>query len=715
MFQSSRSRLFLYYLLVMAAILCLFSAAFFGLFSRSLYHQVDENLETLARVAGRSFTQVNQESDYLKNLDEAPWRDIFNSKQQGLEWFDAQGQLLASQGKLKLLFPPKKGFWTLISDKDLIPYQIRTFTLSITLDRSIQGQSTFEGYIRSSQTTEQLQKVQNQFLWQLGSSILTVLGLIAISGLWLTKKALEPVMQSFKQLQQFTADASHELRGPLTAIKASVDVMRNHPERFEQKDAKKIAAIASATQQMTHLTQDLLFLARTDAKENLSEGEWHTLALDALLDDLFDWLEPVAEAKNIQFSYDCFAKAKIKGDQAQLSRLFSNLLENALNYTPESGRITLRLVQQNQSALVSIEDTGIGIPQDSLPFVFDRFWRADQARSYRHGGTGLGLAIAQAIARRHGGQITVSSQIGQGSCFQVILPLYRPEAANSITRWSSWKNLKLSQTLRSNKSLRLFKKSALISAILMLSVLPILMFMIALNQVETFEGLQFPQGGISFADEVVYYKPDNDSEPIQLTSFKDGLYNPFAALGIPNLQHDKRFFFFEQARNVVNLGKGGSLSLKFTDNLLSGNGNSDHDLWIFIGKQPTKALAVAISQDGTIWHNVGYVDHQQGGIDLDHWGWHKNDFFSYVRLSLEIPTEHPAQYSQSDTVAIDAVGAITSVKIVPSKTGLMLLSSPLTRGLIGFIVLLGLGLGVRYGWQQKNLSRRKLMKDNSPV
>ncbi|PSF37487.1 hypothetical protein C7H19_09980 [Aphanothece hegewaldii CCALA 016] len=707
MFQSSRSRLLLYYLLVMAAILCLFSAAFFGLFSRSLYHQIDKNLETLARVAVPSFNQISQSSDYLNNLDEVPWREIFNSEQQSLEWFDSQERLLASQGNLKLVFPPKLGFWTLISDRELIPYQIRTFTLSITLDRSIQGQSPLKGYIRSSQTTEELQTVQNQFLWQLGISIIAVLGLIAISGLWLTKKALEPVMQSFKQLQQFTADASHELRGPLTAIKASVDVMRNHPERFEQKDAKKIAAISSATEQMTHLTQDLLFLARSEAKGKPTASEWHCLALDTLLDDLYDWFESAAEAKDIEFNCYFSGTTKIRGDQAQLSRLFSNLIENALNYTPQAGKITISLVQQNQSAKVSISDTGIGIPSDSLPFVFDRFWRADQARSHRQGGTGLGLAIAQAIARSHGGQITVSSKLGQGSCFQVILPLYRPETAKSMTQWSSWKTSILSKSLNTNQSLRLLKKSALMSAIIMLSILPPLILTITFNQVETFEGLKFPQGGISFADEVVYYQAKPQTQPIQLTISQNSLNNPIAALGIPNSQSQKRFFFFKQPHNVVNLSLGGSLILKFTDNLLTGNGNSTPDLWIFIGEQPTiEALAVAISQDGTIWQNIGFVDHQQEGIDLDRWGWHKNDFFSYVRLTYLPSTEKVAQYSNSNTVAIDAVGAVTSVKIVSSDTGLFPLNSPLTRSLIAGIVLLGVGLGARYGWK-KTIKKRK--------
>lgn len=709
MFQSSRSRLLLYYLLVMAAILCIFSAAFFGLFSRSLYRQIDEGLETLVRVAVPSFTQVSQNNHYLDDLEEAPWRDIFNSEQQSLEWFDTQGRLLAHQGKLKLFFPPKIGFWTLVSQPKILPYQIRTFTLSISLEQANPSQPPLEGYIRGSQTTEELQQVQNQFLWQLGISILFVLGVIGLSGLWLTQKALEPVMRSFKQLQQFTADASHELRGPLTAIQASVDVMRNHPERFENKDAKKLAAIASATEQMTHLTQDLLFLARTEAKENINQEQWQCLALEELLDDLYDWLEPVADAKSIEFKYHCQGKAKIRGDQAQLSRLFSNLVENALNYTPEGGKITLRLVSNNQSAIVSVKDTGIGIPSESLPFVFDRFWRADQARTYRQGGTGLGLAIAQAIAYRHGGQITVTSQMGQGSCFQVVLPLYRPEA-NSMPEWSavprlqllSWKSLKRQFYLERRQSIRLLKKTSLFSMIVLLSILPLVILTLALTQVQTFQGLKFPQGGISFADEVVYYKRDTHSAPFELTS-SQGHDNPLEALGIPNAQSGHRFFFFGQPPKAVQLGPGGILSLKFTDNLLSGNGNSDSDLWVFSSQPLTSPLAVSISQDGTVWHGVGYVDAQQSGVDLDRWGWGNRDFFSYVRLINDFSPESLTPKIQP--VAIDAVGAISSIKIIPSQTGWLPQLSPLTRSVL-FLLLLFSGIfGVRYGWKLNTLTK----------
>ncbi len=422
MFQNLRWRLLLSYLMVMAAILSAFGIGVYVFFSRNLYQQLDKKLLTLAQAAAPSFTSVESAGNqYLEQVDEVPWRDIFNRDKQSLEWFNAKGQLLASRGALELPAAPSTGEQTLqLAKKE---GQIRTFTISVFKDGSTPGQPSLEGYIRASQSTEDVESVQSQLLWGLGMGGAIALGLVGVGGLWLTQKALEPIELSFKQLKQFTADASHELRGPLTAIKASVEVMRNHPERIHPKDAKKLAAIASATAQMNHLATDLLFLARTDGDREISKRDWTRLCLNHVLKDLVELLEPFAQEKKITFTSQLFAKVFVFGDEAQLTRLFSNLLENALQYTPAGGRVFLCLAKQNRSALVTVQDTGIGIARENQLHVFDRFWRADKARSRRAGGTGLGLSIAQAIAQRHGGKISLTSQVGKGSCFQVRLPV----------------------------------------------------------------------------------------------------------------------------------------------------------------------------------------------------------------------------------------------------------------------------------------------------
>jgi two-component system, OmpR family, manganese sensing sensor histidine kinase len=421
MFQGLRWRLLLSQLMVMAAILSIFGAGVYVFLSRNLYRQQDKKLLTLAQSAAPSLVQVKaQGSRLLDQVDEVPWRDIFNRDKQSLEFFNAEGKLLASRGVLELTVPPRVGSQTL----KLIhkPHQIRTFTISVFKDGSNRSQPSLEGYIRASQSTEDVETVQHQLLWGLGMGGMMTLGLVAIGGLWLTQNAIEPIERSFKQLKQFTADASHELRGPLSVIQASVEVMRNHPERIHPKDAKKLASIASATTQLSHLAQDLLFLARAEADVFTPAREWIPVSLDKLLQNLVELFEPIAQEKKITLKYQFATTVSVMGDEAQLTRLLSNLLENALQYTPSEGQVVLTLTKHNRFALVNVQDTGIGIEREQLPFVFDRFWRADKARTRREGGTGLGLAIAQTIAQRHGGKITVTSQVGVGSCFQVRLP-----------------------------------------------------------------------------------------------------------------------------------------------------------------------------------------------------------------------------------------------------------------------------------------------------
>ena len=425
MFQGLRARLLLSYLAVMATILSVFGTGVYVFFSRNLFQQLDKKLVTLAQSGTIYFTSIKEGGNqYLNQREEVPWRDIFNRDQQSLEWFDEAGNLIARKGKITLDEPPKTG--TVFLQRESNAAKIRTHTTSVALRKSSEsGPSKLIGYVRASQSIEEIDDARNQLLLVLIIGGLLTLILIGLGGFWLTKKAIEPIEASFQKLKQFTADASHELRSPLTAIKASVDLMRSHPERVHPKDAKKLTAIANATMQMNHTLEDLLFLARNDANPTtITTNRQRThIDLEALLQNCFVLLEPLANDKKITFKAQLNSDIYTIGDKAQLSRLFSNLLENALQYTPEGGTVNLSLNKHNRFGIVRVRDTGIGISSEQIPHVFDRFWRANKARSRREGGTGLGLAIAQAIAKSHGGKITVESKVDVGSCFQIRLPI----------------------------------------------------------------------------------------------------------------------------------------------------------------------------------------------------------------------------------------------------------------------------------------------------
>ncbi len=425
MYHGLRSRLLLYYLIVMAAILSVFGTGVYVVFRRNLYSQTDKKVMTLAQSATLSFNAVNERgSKYLNQVEEVPWRDIFNRDRQSLEWFDRDGKLLGRKGMIHLNAPPELGSRIIRHAKTGEVFRTHTASVFVRNNEQV-GPPSLVGFVRASQSSEEIEAAEEELFWILVIGGMLTLILIGLGGFWLTKKAIEPIEASFNQLKQFTADASHELRSPLTAIKASVDIMRNHPERVHPKDAKKLEAIAGAALQMNQTLQDLLFLARADADPSVpvSDRKLTPVFLNQILQNCFVLLEPLANEKQIVFQSKFRDEIEIMGDTAQLSRLFSNLLENALQYTPEEGRVSLDLYKQNRMAVISVRDTGIGIAPDQVSKVFDRFWRANKARSRREGGTGLGLAISQAIVKRHGGKISVTSELNIGTCFLVRIPI----------------------------------------------------------------------------------------------------------------------------------------------------------------------------------------------------------------------------------------------------------------------------------------------------
>lgn len=426
MHQGLRSRLLLYYLIVMATISGTFGTGVYIVFRRALYKQIDKRLLTLAQSATPSFTEVKNRGDkYLNEVGEVPWRDIFNRDQQSLEWFDENGKLLGRKGLIQLGVPLEVG--PQIVQQPETGEIFRTHTLSVQISNSGQaGPPSLVGFIRATQSSVEVEEAEEELSSILLTGGLLTLVLTGLGGFWLTQKAIEPIEASFLQLKQFTADASHELRSPLTAIKASVDVMRNHPERVHPKDEKKLEAIAGATLQMNQTLEDLLFLARTDADPSMpvEDRKLAPVSLNQILQNCFVLLESLASDKKIVFQSKFRDEIQILGDTAQLSRLFSNLLENALQYTPEEGRVSLDLYRQNRVAVISVRDTGIGLAPEEVSRVFDRFWRANKARSRRQGGSGLGLAISQAIAKRHRGKISVTSELNIGTCFFVRIPIW---------------------------------------------------------------------------------------------------------------------------------------------------------------------------------------------------------------------------------------------------------------------------------------------------
>jgi heavy metal sensor kinase len=224
--------------------------------------------------------------------------------------------------------------------------------------------------------------------------------------------------RSFHQIKQFSGDVSHELKTPLTAIKGELEVaLRKERNKEEYQDI--LASVLEKTNQLENIIADLLFLARMDAHSiPLTFTEF---PLDELLLEVYEETYRLAEQKQITFNLKHVEQVNVMGDSGLIKRVLLNLIGNALKYTESGGTIELALERDTDTAIWTIRDTGIGIPAESLPSIFDRFYRVDQSRSHDTGGSGLGLAIVQKIVEAHHGKIEVASEVGKGTTFKVFL------------------------------------------------------------------------------------------------------------------------------------------------------------------------------------------------------------------------------------------------------------------------------------------------------
>jgi heavy metal sensor kinase len=225
--------------------------------------------------------------------------------------------------------------------------------------------------------------------------------------------------RSFAEVRRFTADASHELRTPLMAIRTEAEIALGGPS-LPAEHQHLLESILEECDRLSRLTHQLLTLSREDAGVARQTRERADLA--ALVGGVVDTMRTVAEAKHLDLRIEASASVPIQGDEARLRQVLYNLLDNAIKYTPEGGAVEVRVRTEARVAVVTVRDTGIGIPPEHLPRVFDRFYRVDKARSRAEGGTGLGLSIAKTIVVAHGGRIELTSTPGQGTLCTVRLP-----------------------------------------------------------------------------------------------------------------------------------------------------------------------------------------------------------------------------------------------------------------------------------------------------
>jgi len=418
--------------------LLIINAALFMLilsvFSSAVYVSVINQIDTEQRRRLVSLTAAVKDS-YLasvrkglrldKNLipeilkSSAPAEDWSVSNGESLEWFDTDGKPIAQTGSLTVDVPFNKK----------ADFQEQDDEHSLVLTMPVLQGDILCGYLRAGISLEDEDEYKAQLLTSLFFGSLLAIVVSSLGVVILVRQYLKQIEFNLQRLSQFTSDVSHELRSPLTAVKSNASVALRHEEGMRPGDREKFSAILAATNQMIRTTSDLLILAH--AQENIDTGPLTPLDLSQLINEQCLALEATAIAKSIHLEKSVLPQLVINGNGDDLRRVFLNLFENAVQYTEPAGSITVRAQKHSGRAVVEIVDSGIGIGEEDLTKIFDRFWRSDKARSYRSGGNGLGLAIVRSIVEAHKGTIAVTSRVGKGSVFTVSLPLAKANAESN--------------------------------------------------------------------------------------------------------------------------------------------------------------------------------------------------------------------------------------------------------------------------------------------
>jgi signal transduction histidine kinase len=232
---------------------------------------------------------------------------------------------------------------------------------------------------------------------------------------------LAALEHAYKAEKRFVSDASHELRAPLTAIQGNLELLERHPDAPAADREEAVGEASREARRLSQLVADLLALARADAGSALRRQK---VELDRIVLETLTTARHLSGGRDVELA--ALEPALVKGDPDRLEELFLILLDNAIKYTPAGEQVIVNLCLHDGTAEVTVRDTGVGIAPDDLPKVFERFYRADPARTRDPGGTGLGLPIARWIAEAHGGEIELRSKPGQGTTVTVRLPLLRP-------------------------------------------------------------------------------------------------------------------------------------------------------------------------------------------------------------------------------------------------------------------------------------------------
>ena len=468
-FESLRWRLTIWYAVAVGLLLLVFASVVLLGAIRVLYQSAAERVEG-ASMALQSYSRAGNPlfgaTSIVELLSQEGQLNAFSGPGLYVEAFNPSGARIGASSNLAYVDLPTSGYkpWRLkgvtnttsgqwgTADTELGPVLAHWHVVYDS------GRPIATVYV--AQSLASIRQTIGAFATFLGISFCGAVALIVLSGVWLARNAISPINEiaraaqdiggqdlakrlnwqdrrdelgrlaarfddmlarleaAFARERRFISDASHELKTPLTVINANAQMLERWGDRDDTVRHESLEAIRHESAQMARVINAMLMLAKTESPARLS---FEPLNMRPIVSDVANSLRPRAAEKGITLEARCNGDAYVVGEPGLLRQLVVNLTENAIKFTREGG-VTLTLCTEDSRVHLDVADTGPGIPEDALPHVFERFYRADPAHSRAVEGTGLGLAVVSSIVRAHGGQIDVRSQVGKGTTISVKLP-----------------------------------------------------------------------------------------------------------------------------------------------------------------------------------------------------------------------------------------------------------------------------------------------------
>lgn len=415
MFKSYRWYITLWFVGLSSAIYVLLSLVGAYFFYNGLTHSMDEELKVVASQIGHALDLAAGKPtfrDWLRVVETEPARSVIS-----MQLFDTQGNLLEHYGPV--------GVPQLFDGQSEVT--VNGLTMRLRQSKLVRD-GKIVGFLQLQLPVDRRNKPTDEFLLTMMVMAPFVLLAFGVCSFIVAGIAAKPIEELVLTLRRFVADAGHELNTPTSVVQARAQSLERKL-KTQGIASEDLSIIASSAERMGRIVQDLMLLAELDARFDRKQ---RVIDLTEITARTVSEYHTQFSAKNISLDFDSKAPVTVIADDESIERILRNLLDNALKYTLSGGVVSVSCELSGADAVLLVADNGIGIPQDSLQQIFERFYRVSKSRTRASGGSGLGLSIVKAIVERLGGRVLVSSEIEKGSKFSVVLPARKASVAQKL-------------------------------------------------------------------------------------------------------------------------------------------------------------------------------------------------------------------------------------------------------------------------------------------